>query len=230
MDTTSDTTDPLRYFRSNMRKRRRLLGYSQTELADAASQVGGRKFHQQTIQKIEDGKRGVPLEDAVQIATALETDLDQLLRSSRGLELTEQVARQHEDELRLRKIALRTFLRWKYIRAATRELESGSRNHETPVHQFLEEDAVETAKDYLESSRAVEIIHAIIDDSYRVEYEDDPGDSPDDLLEKVNDELRSEDVPTGRSNGRSAGDGFDDFQTWYESKRAEKVETDGEHS
>ena len=65
------------HFRKNLRARREALGVSQAALAEDLERLGY-PLVQQTIAKIESGKRPVRLDEAVALARALDTSLDQL--------------------------------------------------------------------------------------------------------------------------------------------------------
>ncbi|SHW83022.1 Helix-turn-helix [Mycobacteroides abscessus subsp. abscessus] len=61
-------------FREEMKRIRKLLGWSQTELATHVKDRG-LPFHQQTVQRIEAGERPVRLDEAYVIAECLDVDL-----------------------------------------------------------------------------------------------------------------------------------------------------------
>lgn len=66
-------------FRNNMRSTREASGISQTQLAKQLNDAG-LPYHQQTVQRVEEGKRPVRLNEAFVIARALEVDISVLLK------------------------------------------------------------------------------------------------------------------------------------------------------
>lgn len=89
-----------------MKKWRKLRDMSQEELARKITENPPDSiiFHQQTIQKIENGNRGISLTDAVQIAVALDIDLNTLLSITDG-DQREQAERQNAETRRQMHIA-----------------------------------------------------------------------------------------------------------------------------
>ena len=81
MDTRTETPREPHPFRHNMKKWRKIKGMSQDDLARKITEnpPDSLIFHQQTIQKIENGNRGVSLTDAVVISAALDVDLNTML-------------------------------------------------------------------------------------------------------------------------------------------------------
>lgn len=66
-------------FRQNMKSARVASGISQTQFAKQLNEAG-LPYHQQTVQRVEDGKRPVRLNEAFVIAQALEVDISVLLK------------------------------------------------------------------------------------------------------------------------------------------------------
>lgn len=86
MDTNTDTPRDPHKFRENMKKWRKIRGMSQEDLARKITENPPESpiFHQQTIQKIENGNRGISLTDAVLITVALDLDLNTMLTNPDG--------------------------------------------------------------------------------------------------------------------------------------------------
>lgn len=73
-----------RNFRETMKRTREAHGWTQTELARRVRAHGGLAFHQQTIDRIESGKRPVRLNEAHVIAQELNTPLEAMTSFSRS--------------------------------------------------------------------------------------------------------------------------------------------------
>lgn len=90
MDTNKEEHRDPHVFRENMKKWRKIRGMSQDDLARKITENPPDSviFHQQTIQKIENGNRGISLTDAVLIVIALDVDLNTMLMDPDGPDKT----------------------------------------------------------------------------------------------------------------------------------------------
>jgi len=66
-------------FRVQMATRRKALGMTQTDLANRL-RARGLPFHQQTIQRVENGERALRLDEAFMIASELESSVEQMVQ------------------------------------------------------------------------------------------------------------------------------------------------------
>jgi transcriptional regulator with XRE-family HTH domain len=84
-------------FRRELRRLRTASGQSQNSLATELSRPG-QEFHQQQIDRIENGTRKVRLNEAMRIATYFNTTLDEMARvpSERREDLSKLAARSHD--------------------------------------------------------------------------------------------------------------------------------------
>lgn len=115
MDTKTEALREPHSFRHNVKKWRKIKGMSQDDLARKITENPPESliFHQQTIQKIENGNRGISLTDAVLISVALDVDLNTMLMHPDGPNKTAE---------QLRKERLRRDMHVAHL--AVREIES----------------------------------------------------------------------------------------------------------
>lgn len=71
----------LKNFTENMIDVRKHLGWTQEDLAERLKDAG-LKFYPQTVQKIETGERRIQLAEAIEIAAALDRDLEMMLETT----------------------------------------------------------------------------------------------------------------------------------------------------
>lgn len=112
MNTNTDMHADPHEFRENMKKWRKIRGMSQDDLARKITEnpPDSLTFRQQTIQKIENGHRGLSLTDAVLISVALDVDLNTMLMGPDSPDMTidEQVKDELRRDMELAHLALKT--------------------------------------------------------------------------------------------------------------------------
>ncbi|WP_238384592.1 helix-turn-helix transcriptional regulator [Segeticoccus rhizosphaerae] len=86
MDVQQDSREAV--FAGSVNRLRERKGWTQTDLAREMKERGF-PFHQQTIQRIEDGKRPVRLDEAYALAELLDSEIDSMSRSMEGWRRTE---------------------------------------------------------------------------------------------------------------------------------------------
>lgn len=115
-----DSFDADERFRTNLKRLREERDWNQPEFARRMVAAGYPKYSQMTVKRTEEGKRSVPLSEALSIARVLGVRLDALLVAGEALEVLEAVQRAAAKASRSREKFVNAFVCWREAQAEGR--------------------------------------------------------------------------------------------------------------
>lgn len=107
-------------FRTNLKRLREERGWNQPELARRMVAAGYPSYSQMSVKRTEEGKRSVPLSEALSIAGVLGVRLDALLVAGEALEILEAVQQAVANASQSRENLVSAFVCWHEAQAEGR--------------------------------------------------------------------------------------------------------------